>query len=194
MIKAIIFDWHGVLDQVKFDNLIAKLGELTETSFGQVKKEIKSLEKSFARGGAPEKFWGDLKKVLELNNKQVKEAQSHILNIFENESLWSRLPSLKKKYKLAILSDCPVEKAKKIRKSSDLTYFFCTYFSGEKKLVKSDDEFFLSLIKELKVEPAQCLFVDDRPHHIATAKRLGLQTCLFVTTEDLDRELARLTK
>ncbi len=38
MIRAIIFDWHGVLDQVKLENLIEKLSEISGKGLGEVRR------------------------------------------------------------------------------------------------------------------------------------------------------------
>lgn len=186
ILKAIIFDWHGVLDETKFEDLVYKLADLTNSKSEVILDSIKTKAKEYTQGGNPEDFWAYIKKVLHLDDKKLTEAKEYILQVIQNKSLWKRLPSLKNLYILAILSDCPTDKTEKIRESTNLDYFKKAHFSCELGLTKSNDDFFLNLVQELNLKPEECLYVDDTPKHIDTAKRLGFQVCLFSSTEDLE--------
>lgn len=190
MIKAIIFDWHGVLDETKFESLVYKLAELTNTHSETVLEIIKTEAKEYTRGGDSEKFWAYVQGALGLSNDKLTEAKEYILEIVQNKSLWDKLPLLRNTYTFAILSDCPTDKTEQIRQTINLSYFSTVHFSCEKGLTKGDDNFFLNIIKELNLKSEECLYVDDTPKHIETAKRLGFQACLFSKTYDLERCLA----
>jgi FMN phosphatase YigB (HAD superfamily) len=189
MIKAIIFDWHGVLDHTKFSGLIEKLAELAHRDTQDIEKEVKLLVGEYDREGKPEHFWSQVKSKLNLEANQVQAAQSYILNVEPNTPLWERLPALATKYRLAILSDCPEDKMKVIKQFPGLDMFEQAYFSCERGASKTDDKFFLNLLSDLNLGAADCLYVDDNQKHIETANRLGFKTCLFVTIEDFDRSL-----
>ncbi len=185
MIKAIVFDWHGVLDLVKFEGLVHKLAELSKKPIEELKVTIKFSEREYARGSNPDKFWDEIKSLLNLTDEQVQEAQNYILKVERNQSLWDLLPSLSIKYSLVILSDCPQDKMEIIKNDSDLSIFRRTYFSCESKLLKSDNIFFSNVLKDLNLKAEECLYVDDSLKNVEIAKRLGFDTCLFSTTKDL---------
>ncbi len=191
-IKAIIFDWHGVLDLGKFDALVKKLSELSGLSAENVVYKIRDIKNIFILGGEPSVYWGHTATALGLTTGQIESARKSVMKIVPNQSLWSKLPALKQNYRLAILSDCPLDKASEIRSSCDLRIFDGLHFSGEKGLAKSQDEFFLNLVSELGVPAQECLYVDDREKHIETAAKLGLQTCHFTETADLENTLTRI--
>lgn len=186
MIKVIIFDWHGVLDQVKFAGLIERFSELTHESIKDIEAKVKFLAQKYERGGNPEIFWTGIKINLGLNDTDIKVAQDYILQVVPNESLWKQLDSLGSHYRLAILSDCPEDKLQTIKRFSDLKEFECRYFSCEKKTSKSDDTFFTDLLHDLNLSAEECLYVDDNQRHVQTAQRLGFKICLFSKTKDLN--------
>lgn len=64
-------------------------------------------------------------------------------------------------------------------------YFDALYLSYEMKASKPDEEIFLKLLEAEKVEPGECLFLDDGPRNIETAKHLGFHTHLVESSDDL---------
>ena len=89
---------------------------------------------------------------------------------------------LKKKYKIAVLSDAPVEKAWMrivligIDKSLDAAITF-----DDTKKRKPNPLPFKKAIEKLKVKPSEILMVGDSIHRdMAGAKKLGMKTCLAV--------------
>ncbi len=190
MISSIIFDWHGVLDQTKLENLVKTLSSLSKKERDEVKDILKPFERSYAAGSAsPGEFWTNVRRALGLNKQQVEEAKKSILKFDPYFPLWGLLPSLKENYPLAILSDCPQDKVDIIRSAADLSYFKKIHFSCEKHLFKDSDEFFMNIVEELHEQPENCLYVDDTERHVKTAKRLGLQVCHFKTVENLENSL-----
>ncbi len=185
MIKAIIFDWHGVLDKTKLELLIEKLSEITGLNLDQVKDLIKPIEREWAKGEDPKIFWNKVQKIFNLAEGQVSEAKNSILRIIKYQPLWNRLPELKHKYRLAILSDNPRDKVQLIREEADLSFFEAVHFSCERHLLKDSAEFFLGILKELNEKPENCLYVDDKKVHTDTASKLGFKTCTFKTINDL---------
>jgi putative hydrolase of the HAD superfamily len=64
-------------------------------------------------------------------------------------------------------------------------YFDALYLSYEMKASKPDEEIFLKLLEAERVRPEECFFLDDGPRNIDTAKRLGFQTHLVESSDDL---------
>jgi putative hydrolase of the HAD superfamily len=57
---------------------------------------------------------------------------------------------------------------------------------------KPDVKAFTAAVEATGVEAERCLFVDDRPENIASARALGLRVTLFEDVETLDEELQAL--
>jgi putative hydrolase of the HAD superfamily len=180
MIKALIFDWHGVLDSVEFEGLAKLLAEITDATPVDVHEKLRDIERQYARGDIePELFWGELGARLNITDSQLEEARSYIVSTNLKQDVWQLIPSLSKKYKLAILSDCPKDKANFIRDSANLELFEAAHFSADEHLLKSDPIFFENIIHELGLGPEDCLFIDDREKNLTLPRELGVGVHLF---------------
>lgn len=190
MLQAIIFDWHGVLDKVTFGGLIEILSRFTHKSKEKILSEIRDIDLSYRLGKiTPEDFWNALDRKLQLNQNELIIARTYMLKIDKNVELWKKIPKLKKHFKLAILSDCPLDKARKIRRNVNLNAFNEVFFSAETKISKTDLGSFNKIIRKLRIKPGNCLFVDDKKKHLLNAQKLGFKTCLFKTINDFEQSL-----
>ncbi len=61
--------------------------------------------------------------------------------------------------------------------------------SGEIGYAKPDIEAYQITAARLGVEPAECIFIDDREHYCAGARQAGMQAIQYVTFVQLQREL-----
>ncbi|MFD2145728.1 HAD family hydrolase [Mucilaginibacter antarcticus] len=52
---------------------------------------------------------------------------------------------------------------------------------------KPDAEIFEQVLTENNLDPAETLFIDDSPQHLATAKKLGLQTYLMTAPDNIQQ-------
>jgi HAD superfamily hydrolase (TIGR01509 family) len=183
---TLIFDWHGVLDHVTFESFVKK----PSLPVQKIKKIIHEDERAYSSGRiTPEKFWQIVRKKIPVSRFFLKKIQKYVISFSPNEVLWEKLPELKERYQLAILSDCPADKLAVIKKKADLSFFKTTHFSCEQHLTKDKDAFFLKLVQVLGEKPAECLYIDDSELHIAAAQRLGFQTHLFTTADKLLAEI-----
>jgi len=190
MIKAIIFDWHGVLDETTYRGFSKFLSDITGRNANGIRGQVSVCEQQYIKGEiAPDVFWSELKGKLNLSNEQYTQARDHLLTVRLNQESWAQLPELQRRYQLAVLSDCPSDKMAAIRKAASFRYFAATQFSCESGMGKENPAFFRAVCERLGVEAAQCLYVDDTPKHIETASRLGFLAHLFVSAEAFDRHL-----
>lgn len=193
MIKAIVFDWHGVLDKTTYRDFSGFLSRVTGKNADWIRGKISRLEQEYVRGDVePNTFWTELKEKLNLSQRQYTQARNRLLKIRLSRKLWARLPALRQRYQLAVLSDCPSDKVITIHKTVDLTLFTVTQFSCENGMSKEDPAFFLLICESLGMQPKQCLYVDDTSKHITKAAQLGFLTHPFTRTEDFARYLRSL--
>ncbi len=80
----------------------------------------------------------------------------------------------------AMLTNMGAELAERIRRDRPLDQWFdVVVVSAELRCVKPDPRIYRWCLERLEVEPAQALFVDDRPENVAAAARLGMRTVHF---------------
>ena len=103
-------------------------------------------------------------------------------------------PKLKKKHKLVLFSNNnhPTVKILRTKHKPILDLFDRHYFSCELRLAKPDPKFFNHALKELKLNPEECLLVDDKEKNIKAAQELGMKGIVFRNAGQLKRELKSL--
>src|SRR3989344_5942697 len=190
MIKAILFDWHGVLDKVLLEGLFRILSRYTKVTIKELKNELGDAARQFALGNFTDgEFWVYIRDKTSSTPEQITELKEYINSVIPNKELWEFLKVLKKTYKLAIFSDCPLSKAKKIRENFDLGVFDEVFFSAEVHLDKKMAEFYQLVIKTLKIKNEEALLIDDSPKNIAFASALGLSVHHFTDTNRFKKEI-----
>jgi epoxide hydrolase-like predicted phosphatase len=70
--------------------------------------------------------------------------------------------------------------------------FHSVMYSFEVGVCKPDPKAFELILEKLAVKPEECLFIDDSATNIAAADKLGIQTILFKTPEQLQTDLQAL--
>lgn len=88
------------------------------------------------------------------------------------------LSTLKKKYKLALVSNCFVG-LYDVLKALDLTKFFeQIILSYEMGARKPDNSIYLEALQRLELRPEECVFVSDSISDLEGAREVGLKTVL----------------
>jgi 2-haloacid dehalogenase len=72
---------------------------------------------------------------------------------------------------------------------SFLQLFDGVVMSGEERLVKPDPEFYNILFTRYDINPQRCVFIDDAPRNIETAKDMGMATVHYTGETDVRRAL-----
>ena len=55
--------------------------------------------------------------------------------------------------------------------------------------LKPDPEIYETLLKKYALDPAECVFIDDRAENIETARKLGMKGIVFTDYETGRKEL-----
>ena len=191
-IKNIIFDYGNVIFDIDFriaQDSFKKLG-ITDIENFFAHKAHNQLFDDFETGAiSPAEFRAgirDAAKKPDLTDAEIDEAWNGLLigTIQENHDL---LLKVKEKYRTFLLSnnneihyDWIINYLKttfKINNYDD--YFEKAYFSQQMKLRKPNTNIFEQVLKENNLNPAETLFIDDSPQHIAGAEKVGLNTLLM---------------
>ena len=187
MVKAILFDWHGVLDRITFEGFLdeatKRLHAYDDEHPIEVIREVivepefyeKGME--YARGKiSPEVFWAEIHKYYPLRG-----LEDYLLNVDLNVSLWRQMPELANHYKLGLVSDVPYDKAVLIQEflrqqQIQFDAMIYSYQHGRLKVEKNQRSLYSSAARMLDLLPGECLVVDDSKKNIDCAKQEGFKT------------------
>ncbi len=187
-LKAIIFDWHGVIDDTCLLDAVKELGSVVGKDVVEIRSSMAKDMHDWNTGKLKSNdFWSNVRQRLNVTEEQFSVFSKASLKIDLNVEMWDYIKKLKEQYKLAILSNVGTNKLALIKEKMDLSMFDEVRFSAEVGKDKSQDDFFLELTDALRVSPHEALFVDDTPIHIEKAKSLGFKTVLFETIDDLKK-------
>ena len=195
-IKAIIFDWGGVLVEDPGQGLMKYCAKTFKVSTEEYTKAHDKFATDFQKGQVPEpKFWELLCGEL---NVPVPEKSSLWSEAFKSvyvprAEMFELCRSLQRSgYKTAVLSNTEPPLAELFRK---LQYdmFDVTVFSCEEGTAKPEQRIYELTLQRLCVKPAEAVFFDDRLDCIAGAEKAGLHVFLFENISRAKDELALLS-
>jgi len=192
MLKAIIFDIDNTLvDFMQFKKKTAKASAAAMKKHGWKLSEKETIRRIFAiyskKGIEYQKTFRDLVYHQGYRgNKAERLQQAAILAYLKEKGkalkpfagVISTLAKLKKRHRLAVLSDAPRNKAWQRLIMAKLDKYFDEVGTiSDTGKFKPDKLPFLRMCKKLKVKPGECLFVGDNPERdIKGAKSVGMIT------------------
>ncbi|MBW2975982.1 HAD-IA family hydrolase [Candidatus Woesearchaeota archaeon] len=197
MIKTIFCDLGNVI--VFFNQkLIAQgLAKYSSKNAGQIYRFFISsrARKSFDIGKISEKtLFKSFKKNLHLKTSlsQFKKIWPSCFTSL-NRDMVSLLYSLKKRYKLVLLSNTdPIHYEYCRKKYSVLEIFDDFVLSYKTGLKKPNPLIYLYALKKAKALPNQVLYIDDVCSYIATAKIFGIKSLQYKNMNKLKRDMEHL--
>lgn len=191
MVKAIIFDFLGVFTlTANFNAFRKKYSQVYKVDKKQFSEKIHELwNKAKISESDSEKYWTELSRFTNVSEEQLQDDVNGFLG-FRNELFDLVKNELKGKYTLGILSNHieswfePLLDRHHVR---DLFDVIVTSYNV--RFAKPDIRIYEQLIKQLKIEPVQCLYIDDLERNIIPAKRLGMKTIQFTTMLQIESDL-----
>ena len=120
---------------------------------------------------------------LQLNDTQIEEIASDLVNnpykyVFYEDAL-KTIPDLYNNYKLAIVSDAWPSLINVFENAAMKKYFSAFVISSLQGVSKPDKTMYNTALKELNVNPAQAVFIDDNIKNCRGAKELGINSILL---------------
>lgn len=200
IIKAIIFDLGGVV--LFFDHMIAakkmskKIGvsvkKIIETiaDSGDSSYFIKSAEK-----GAPSKeYWK-----IAAKEWNIKKINTSLFDSYWNSIFWKNTPifgvikKLRKKYKVALLSNLALSHKIYVNKKWNVNKLFHkTTYSCDINSRKPRSKIYKLTLKKLGVKPSEAIFIDNMPRNDYAADKLGIHGLTFTTNKQMIKDLKKL--
>ncbi|MDB5017412.1 MAG: yihX [Mucilaginibacter sp.] len=204
-IKNIIFDYGNVifsLDFLKSQQAWKELGIDNSSEFYSHKTQD-PIFTDFERGDITATHFRDgirqITKNQKLTDQQIDHAwNSLLLGIAEgNHEL---LLDLKTRYRTFLLSNINAIHYDYIMNYLKTEFGFDnnehlfekTYYSHLTGKRKPESAIFEMVLKENDLTPAETLFIDDSPQHLAAAQKLGIQTYLMTAPDSIQQLFKKL--
>lgn len=184
MIKAIIFDWGGVLMRTEDHSGRRKWDKDLNKPHGYVEGVVHGSESwKMAQSGqiSEEEYWNDVARQLGIQDKErLQEFRKDYFNGDRlDNSLIRLIKRLKSKFKIALLSNDILSLSDKLRENELTSVFDIIVISAEEFKMKPDPEIYETILKKLEVEAHEAIFIDDSEDNIVGALDKGIQAVLF---------------
>jgi len=198
MIKAIIFDFGGVVAEEKAEDFWKQACKKVNINYPDSLPSFEKLVPYISTGKiSNEKFWQMMLKDLVIDDDAKKyenvlyEAYAEITKI--RPEMMDLVELLKNNgYVTALLSDTDENVARYNKEHKRYDYFSPVILSSEVGIAKPDRRMYELMLRELSIPPTECVYTDDRERNLIPAKELGMKTILFESSEKLKKGLKKL--
>ena len=187
MIKAIIFDFYGVVcNEIGSPWYEKILSEETRDYLHEKYDKPSNLGVI-----TEEEFFDGIGKAVDSSGEEVRNEWLRIAHI--NQELIDFIKDLKPKYQIALCSNTQPQLLRDLFKGNKLDNVFdVVVSSSEVGKIKPNQDIFEHTLKELGVSPEEAVFVDDREVNLKAAKAVGIESILFTDIEKFKVELATI--
>ncbi len=186
MIKAIIFDCFGVL-------YVNKGVEFTAAHVPQDKKQaVADLDKQSNLGMLDQdEYEAAISEITGLDLAVVHEGL--IASFDRNKALLDYAQSLRKKYKIALLSNIGKGDMRNYFTEDELKqYFDVVVLSSDAGIMKPFQEAYWMTCEKLDTDPSETIMVDDVLENVVGAELAGLHAVHYQETNQAKNELENL--
>jgi epoxide hydrolase-like predicted phosphatase len=193
MIKGIFFDVGGVLlthDIETFYMVLSKKLGVDYERFMAIHHKYK--QKLLLGRMTARMFCAKAEKEFKMDLQYSNLWKNTYLNVTPpNKDILKIIDRLKGKYALGIISnsmeDCDaINTERGVYKG-----FKPVILSSRRAVAKPDIGIFELALKEAKLKPEECIFIDDREALLETPRKMGFHTILYKDTRQLKKELKK---
>jgi len=187
MIKAIIFDWGGVLIENTREKLVKDASKTINVPIDRVRSVLTKYDYPFCRNKITEhQIWEELGYNLNSNSLWKKIFEQHYT---PKRKVFNIAEKLKENgYFISLLSNTELP-CVDIYNERHLNFFDAATFSCLEGITKPDPEIYKIALNKLNLEPKQAVFIDDQIKNIRGAQNIGIYTILYQNTKQLERDL-----
>ncbi|MBC7954283.1 MAG: HAD-IA family hydrolase [Cytophagales bacterium] len=187
MIKAVLFDYDGVLTMDKTGSLTTHryLSEQTGIGLDALREAFRPYNHDLNLGRISHaEIWPDVCKRL---GRDINPAL--LVNAFEstplNKRMWQLALALKGHCKLGIVTDNKQDRIAHLRTYQGLDALFDPIVvSSDVGSDKTSAAIFLHALNHLRVTPQEALFIDNSPGNLFAPQALGMNTVFFDDEEN----------
>jgi len=196
MIRAIVFDWDGVLIENSAQEILKYCAKQLHISESTLNTAYRKYEESFQNGITSEQsLWKNISSELKTHSPTTSSlGEAAFKNVYKEKKEVFQFVSLLKQngYITGFLSNTEYPAMRFFQKQGydmlEVTVFSCV--EGTRKPEK---EIYHILLVKLRVEPHETVFIDDRSDFIRGAEHVGIHGILFQDIDHLHSDLSLLS-
>lgn len=187
MIKAVIFDCFGVLAGKSYKRIYFDAG-------GDLEKDDSFLEEALYASNSGQISNIELNKRVAQKIGMTADNWHKIVldNELPNEELFTYIQQLKKKYKIAALSNAFHGTLERKFTKEQLAMFDAKVVSAEVGMIKPNKEIYLHAAELLEVKPEECIFIDDKEDYAQASEQVGMKWIHYKSFEQMKAELEKI--
>lgn len=185
MIKAIIFDFFGVIYSEPYNVWLRNHGFVREGSFLEAVQKTDSGQISMSR-------FFDLLSTLSGQSSDKIITEFDMIERIDIGTV-GLISALKKNYKIGLLSNASSSFIRHLLLENDLEkYFDEIIVSSEVGLIKPSSEIYEVALDRLGFNPSEVLFIDDNKSYTEGAEKIGIKSIIFKSVDQVEQELRKL--
>ncbi len=183
MVKAIIFDYFGVICSDEFFQSV-RAGSDEEAVFDDLSIHVNNGDISWSE------FCSQISSKTGLSVDQVKQQyQAFQLNA----GLIAAIQQIKQDYKVALLTNANSEHIRPMLAASGIdTLFDELIISSEISAIKPQPQIYKHAARQLNVDESECLFIDDSAINVEGALHVGMQSFVYQSTKQTIQKITAL--
>jgi HAD superfamily hydrolase (TIGR01509 family) len=186
MIKAIIFDCFGVLATEAWLPFKARHFGHDPTLIDKVNKISWQADRGLiSREEA-------VQTTAKLAGITTNEFHKAINRNVPDEELFHYIRTLKKDYKIGLLSNISGNYLHEIFNPEHLAVFDAISLSFEKGHIKPEPQAFEMIASQLGINPEEGVLIDDQERNVSGARAVGMQAILYKDVKQLKKDLSKL--
>ena len=195
MLKAVVFDWGGVLmrtvDASGRRKWEQKLG-LPLYAVDRVVHGSRSWKQAQSGAITDAAYWADVAAQLGLDDAALAEFRRDYFGGDQlDQEMVEFIHGLRPRFKTALLSNASPQLRGLLDRLDVTDLFDVIVISGVVGVQKPDPAIYHLLLEQLDLAPEETIFVDDFVRNIEMAQRLGMRTLHFRAAMDWQAELTR---
>lgn len=198
---TIITDLGGVVVAVDKKPMCDKLAKYSALSAEEIwsnfsPTKLTEFDLGFGKGLlTPREFYRASVVKLKISGISFWEFAKIYSDVFKRKDGTIRLlRQLGKKHALALLSNTDALHYKEWSRllGKDMNLFKEVILSFQLHAAKPNKEIFLAALKKLKVNPKQCVYIDDVREYAEAAENIGMKGIHFISVQQLQKDLKKL--
>lgn len=196
MATTIIFDLGGVLVNLDWDKVCAPLADLSDQTYDAVMAEVRNgpiVESSMLGHLTPQEFHQTL--CAKVNADIAFDPFIDLWNglLSADDDMAAFVKELGSENILALASNTDaIHHAFARERFSVMGAFERSFLSYEMGLLKPDPAYFHHVLYGLWASAENCVFIDDRPENVQSARNLGMKGLVFESIDKLRSDLTGL--
>jgi len=184
MLKVIIFDFFDVLAPDFYRVWLEKNNLQRTGEYLKIAQDIDSGQITL------DSYYSRLAELCGQSASSLKNEFEN--NVDLNHQLFGLIKSLRKQYKIVLLTNSPANMVRIILQNNSLEqYFDAIIISGEVGYVKPQPEIFQLALDSVQALAREAIFIDDLAEYLAGAKRVGIKGIRYKSYEKIRKELAQ---